>query len=94
MVMFKFMAKGKKKRIITAVDIGLNSPTDDPIAKESKQTKETATNSSVVNIELTESGKLPADILERRFKERKIPKVDEGFKTSNKKEDLSYERLQ
>lgn len=88
------MAKGKKKRIITALDIGLGMPADDPNSDESVKQKEVGDNSSVVNIELTESGKLPADILAKRFKERKIPKVDEGFKTSNKKEDLSYERLQ
>lgn len=85
------MAKGKKKRIISALDIGLGSPIGSP---QENKTKKKDDVSSIVNIELTDSGKLPADILERRFKERKIPKVDQGFKTSNKKEDLSYDRLQ
>lgn len=89
------MAKGKKKRIIAAVDVGFGSPVAVPQKRESKEERvKEKEKSSIVNIELTESGKLPADILARRFKERKIPKVDEGFKTSNKKEDLSYERLQ
>ena len=87
------MAKGKKKKILKTLEIGFRLSDDIPETQpESKSKKEEK--SSIVNIELTEHGKLPSDILERRFKERKIPKVDEGFKTSNKKEDLSYERLQ
>ena len=46
--------------------------------------------SSIQKIELTSNGKLPADIIARRLKERTIPHVDDGFK----KNDLSPEALQ
>ena len=60
------MAKGKKKRIIAAVDVGFGSPVAVPQKRESKEEKvKEKEKSSIVNIELTESGKLPADILAR-----------------------------
>lgn len=87
------MAKGKRKVIDSTNTIGIFSLLQSPKEKEdtSKKKKKEENKSSIQTIELTANGKLPPDILEERFRNRTIPKVDDGFNTDN---NLSPEALQ
>lgn len=86
------MAKNKRKRR-KVIDLGAFNfmSAEDGEEQFDPSTEESA--SSIVTVAVDENDRLPPDIIERKLREGTIPKVDAGFRTSNKKEDLSLERL-